>query len=428
MAVTKMEEQDLQRSISVTDHIAQTHRKAQMGDLVLHRLIDYDETDLLCPINHLYNYLPSSTRWLSPQPISLPTSIASALRRKCMKTSQGNPNSIRLRPFEAGLPVHTGLTQFRQCTHWKTSARAGEILLQLFARDPLCAEVNVGKGQSLASQALKQLTISPVDTYARFAIYMNPRADQERARLLGQSMVLIFVFDGSSFLASHVSDQLRDLFVARLNGTLPATTAHTPLQAEMTQLREKLLRCDEEEGNGGREILQHLIEFYHHSPPSAFTCVRDYLDYRYEDIANRFIWAGAKFSLNSSVDLDNYKYKTLLRHLGDHMSIANDIASYAKEKRSFEKGDAAAMINVVHVIAQKEGLGNEQAKCMAYAWQLWTENQISEEIKRLHDGSLLDLEEWAFVDACLLAASGNLLTSVVIPRYGGERIKRAEAS
>lgn len=204
MATTTTEEQDFKRSIGVTDYMAQTSRKAQMGDLELHRLIDYDETDLLCPINYMYNCLPSSTLWLNPQPVSLPTSIASALRRRCTETTQGSPNSIRLRPFEAGLPIHTGLTQFRQSTHWKTSARAGEILLQLCARDPLCAEVTVGKGQSLASQALKQLTVSPVDTYGRFAIYMSPRADQARARLLGQSVVLIFLFDGSSFLASHV--------------------------------------------------------------------------------------------------------------------------------------------------------------------------------------------------------------------------------
>lgn len=86
------------------------------------------------------------------------------------------------------------------------------------------------------------------------------------------------------------------------------------------------------------------------------------------------------------------------------------------------------MINVVHVIAQTEGLGDEQAKFMAYAWQLWTENQISEEIQRLHDGGTLDLEEWAFVDACMLAASGSLLTSAVLPRYGGEKIQRTEAA
>jgi ribosome assembly protein YihI (activator of Der GTPase) len=65
----------------------------------------------------------------------------------------------------------------------------------------------------------------------------------------------------------------------------------------------------------------------------------------------------------------------------------------------------------------------DSAKSMAYAKQLWTENEISKELERLRHGNKMSFEEWRFVDGCLVAASGNLLTSVVIARYGGENAR-----
>lgn len=78
------------------------------------------------------------------------------------------------------------------------------------------------------------------------------------------------------------------------------------------------------------------------------------------------------------------------------------------------------MINLVHVIMEVEHMHAVEAKSMAYAWQLSTEDEILRELEGLTGRDELSAEEWRFVDACLLAASGNLLTSIVISRYGGE--------
>ena len=138
-----------------------------------------------------------------------------------------------------------------------------------------------------------------------------------------------------------------------------------------------------------------------------------------------FAWAQVKFSIKSCVSFEEPKLQKILHLLGDQMIITNDIASYAKEKRAYERGSAAAFINIVRMFAETERMDDDQAKSMAYAWQLGTENQIMEELNHLHANELLDLEEWALVDACMLAISGNLLTSVVIPRYGGKETKRS---
>ena len=78
------------------------------------------------------------------------------------------------------------------------------------------------------------------------------------------------------------------------------------------------------------------------------------------------------------------------------------------------------MINLVQVIMKVDRIEAMAAKSMAYAWQLYTENEILKELRALKRSNRLSVEDWRLLDACLLAASGNLLTSVVISRYGGE--------
>jgi hypothetical protein len=78
------------------------------------------------------------------------------------------------------------------------------------------------------------------------------------------------------------------------------------------------------------------------------------------------------------------------------------------------------MINLVHVIMQSYRLDAEAAKSMAYGWQLHSEDRVGKEIEVLRRTGDLSLDEWRFLESCLHAASGNLFTSMVIWRYGGE--------
>lgn len=78
------------------------------------------------------------------------------------------------------------------------------------------------------------------------------------------------------------------------------------------------------------------------------------------------------------------------------------------------------MINLVYVIMKVDRMEAVAAKSMAYAWQLYTENEILGELKELKMQDKLSVEDWRLLDACLLAASGSLLTSVVMSRYGGQ--------
>lgn len=83
--------------------------------------------------------------------------------------------------------------------------KTSEDLLELFAKDRHSSEVVVSNGASMASLVEKQLKTGVAETYARFSIYMYPEADEMRIKLLGQCMVLIFVFDGEQKF--HVGDR-----------------------------------------------------------------------------------------------------------------------------------------------------------------------------------------------------------------------------
>ena len=133
-----------------------------------------------------------------------------------------------------------------------------------------------------------------------------------------------------------------------------------------------------------------------------------------------YLLAMSKFAIRSTVHLENPALHRFLHHLGNSASIQNDLASYEKEKRHFETGRSASMINIVHTITELERLSATEAKTMAYAWQLFMENETLRELEELKRRDELSGAEWRFVEACLLMAGGNLLASVVVSRYGGE--------
>ena len=121
--------------------------------------------------------------------------------------------------------------------------------------------------------------------------------------------------------------------------------------------------------------------------------------------------ACSKVSIGSSVHEDDPNLRRIVRHIGDHIDIVNDLASYEKEKRGFETGKSKSFINLVHVIMKLEHVEVEVAKSMAYAWQLCMENAILEDLEALKRRDDVTVEEWKFID---------VLTSVVMSRYSGK--------
>jgi hypothetical protein len=58
----------------------------------------------------------------------------------------------------------------------------------------------------------------------------------------------------------------------------------TPLQALINIIMQDLHDEDLKGGNGGKEVIERLVDFCNHLPPTKeFTTLREFLDYRIED-------------------------------------------------------------------------------------------------------------------------------------------------
>ena len=165
----------------------------------LSKLATFNDKKFFCPVEYIYDYLPPQVNWLKVQPISLRRLFAvheEQSKLTFINHQAQEKHSILLDTQAANLPIHTGLGEFRQSRHWKTSEQATRELLELFAQDRRCGEVLLQDGQSMASVAEEQLTPGFIHTYSRFPVYLFIEADENRLKLVAESVILIFAFDG----------------------------------------------------------------------------------------------------------------------------------------------------------------------------------------------------------------------------------------
>ncbi|OJD30038.1 sesquiterpene cyclase protein [Diplodia corticola] len=398
------------------------------------RLASTEDHAHLFSVNYSYDYLRDvSLDFLQLPSLKLNNLVASGAlldRAGVPATASSNSkaaNWIDIFPADAGIASRTALRVFRQSKYWRTVLSAGSDALQHFLQDDSFKQaVRSGKTFSKISAKLLQ---NIEDGFLRFAVYLFPEADEQQVKLLAIVMVYIFVFDDLWEMEDGEEvTKLRDDFVSRLQtsdkaGESPAeTSTKTPLQAMIDQSIAELRQFS---STGGQEVIDELIGFCSHPPPPPrpFADLADYLAYRREDAAYPCILACTKFSIDSTVDIHSPRMAKIIELMGNHMIFANDLGSFAKEKRAFSAGKIQHLINSVHVVKQLLGLpSDEAAKGVVYGLQLQVECDMDAEVGRLleEDGGL-DKEEWRFLDACLLLTAGNLLCTSIMDRYGGEQ-------
>jgi hypothetical protein len=201
-------------------------------------------------------------------------------------------------------------------------------------------------------------------------------------------------------------------------------------------------------GNGaGEEVLEHLRVYFRRAPPPQhFPDFEEFMKCRVEDAAvpyvtsqktfhleymtkgtfsslicnNRLVFACVKFSLGSSIIIESPKLAKFIQLAARHIAIVNDLGSWKKEKQHYDSGNVLYLLNTVDAVGKALCLDEDSAIEMAYALQLQTECQIDDELEHLINTGVLDEEDWRFIDGVLLVLSGNVLTCVVMSRYGGE--------
>ncbi|PPQ87415.1 hypothetical protein CVT25_008111 [Psilocybe cyanescens] len=170
-------------------------------------------------------------------------------------------------------------------------------LLELFAAD---RTATIALGQSKKSYPdVAMAEIGRVDdSRSRFAVFMWLAADQRRRELLAASMVVpvdIWEMNGDGTkIPSKNETCAKNARFGRFSSNI--SLAHKqPMSAQCTmQLRFKLQAFrpqalimqdfhneDLKEGNSRRDVIERLVDFCDHPPPTKyFTTLREYLDYR----------------------------------------------------------------------------------------------------------------------------------------------------
>ncbi|RCI09985.1 hypothetical protein L249_8495 [Ophiocordyceps polyrhachis-furcata BCC 54312] len=218
--------------------------------------------------------------------------------------------------------------------------------------------------------------------------------------------------------------RVQQVFVDRMRpGRNPTGDHMSSLESIIDRTMARILELDEESGNNaGRDMIDLMIRFFTRpAPPDKYDSMEDFLLYRHEDAAVPYVLGCTKFSLNSSVHLDSPRLARYLRLVKDHVSIANDLGSWEKEKAAYDSGRVLYMINVVDVVKQLFSCPTfEAAVALSQALQYQVECAIDDELERLVRDDALTAEEWRFVDATLSVMSGNVLVSTIMSRYGGQ--------
>ncbi|KAF2655150.1 hypothetical protein K491DRAFT_571619, partial [Lophiostoma macrostomum CBS 122681] len=298
---------------------------------------------------------------------------------------------------------------------WRASIDASWKFIELLAKDESVADIPIRGDVTLRTIASHELRPGFEQRSARATAYMYPFCgEQRRLEIIAVLMTMLFLFDGK--FARICSENCADLFPS------PTTSSNSPLQSYLNAVITDIHASDRRAGNGGAEVHAEMRKTFSYLRPEAtLTSVEEYLRFRRQNVCAGFVFASIKFSIASSVDMHQPHLVQIMTWAADHLSIVNDLYSYAKEARAFNDKSCPDLINVVSVLQRvTDAPDDESALQMAFALLLQREEWMFEKLTNLRSTGALDEETWTFLRAVWACLSGNVMYSMTCERYGGE--------
>jgi hypothetical protein len=169
-----------------------------------------DHNAFVWPIRYSYDYMPTNEASMPPfvdltcfpdleaEKISVEAAISAVhvgTEYSIKKSERLSMNSIPVFPVQAKLPWYSSIHHVRQNIHWPVAVEATQVLLQHFASDQTATSMLKEGGRSYAKIAAKELPTLH-DNWTRFNAYSWPAASEKRMKLLAETLVYLFIFDG----------------------------------------------------------------------------------------------------------------------------------------------------------------------------------------------------------------------------------------
>ncbi|KAE8132747.1 isoprenoid synthase domain-containing protein [Aspergillus pseudotamarii] len=340
-------------------------------------------------------------------------------------------NSIVLYPSELSISWPSYLPCCRQSKHWKIAESMTKELLDTIYEDSRREAQDNGamppELQDTSSEVKMRKEVELMATSVKSAAYMYPSASPVRAGMLSQSMLLVFLHDGEchSHTFRSVGSTITDaIFTTYEPKTGTPQRRHEPLCGFLTAIIE-------EDPSLGRRLLSSIVTWLNHTKgyqsmsATVFESLRNYLDFRSDDIAREFIITQVMFACNIHLsETEIQVFNNLIRIHVTHLSLTNDLYSFERENKEHER-TGGLIINAIEVIRHVYQVSLVTAKQLTRGFILDTERAFSGEFKKLISSGLLNNGQIRFAKALAECLAGQIFYSITSGRYGGDKAVRA---
>ncbi|KAB8201335.1 isoprenoid synthase domain-containing protein [Aspergillus parasiticus] len=342
-------------------------------------------------------------------------------------------NSIVLYPSKLSIYWPSYLPCCRQSKHWEIAESMTRELLDAIyegsCRETQDDGVMPPELQDMSSEVRMRKETELIATSVKSAAYMYPNASPVRAGMLSQSMLLVFLHDDvveTSPLdaGSTITDAIFATYEPK-TGTA---------QRRREALGGFLTAIIEEDPSLGKRLLSSIFAWLNHTKgywsisPAIFESLRNYLEFRSDDIACEFIITQALFACNIHLsETEIQVFNNLIRIYVTHISLTNDLYSFERENEEHER-TGGLLINAIEVIRKVYQVSPVAAKQLARGFILDTESAFSGEFKKLISSGLLNSAQIRFAKALAECLAGQIFYSITSGRYGGDQAARGNST
>nr|BCP56498.1 phomopsene synthase [Diaporthe amygdali] len=148
----------------------------------------------------------------------------------------------------------------------------------------------------------------------------------------------------------------------------------------------------------------------------------DYMEYRIVDCASYFLIALSTFAMALTIPAeDKDEVFTLTRPVWAAAALTNDVQSWEKEDKLFQKDNATDMTNGVWMLMKQYSIGVEEAKRRILGKAREHVAEFVKTLSQIHNRLDLSLDSRLFVEAMQYMISGNLMWGISTPRYHSDQ-------
>ncbi|KNG83892.1 hypothetical protein ANOM_006563 [Aspergillus nomiae NRRL 13137] len=364
------------------------------------------------PVHHSYDPVPTTSD--SPN-----HDLFDFLAKAAKDDPALHRSSFCLNPEDLGVSWQTFFPACRQSRQWREAEDAAQELTDRLFR----AKGSSGSSLCKHWRDLAEI-LQVVETAVGCTVYMYPRADLVRIRLLAQLHVVMWIHDDVPRIAKCHQEELQQ--GRRSPATPTRTSCHegsSPICRLVSSVLQDILQADP---IIGFEVAAGALKWYRRSRAHCSrdqgncrpTTISDYLEASVGDVTTDVYLAMIRFA--GSIHLTSRQSQdpilnNIVNIWSKHRIIVKDLFSYEKDCLEHQVNDSA-IVNAVQVLQSEFNVSPATAKEVARNIQLDTEREMHALYKEILGRTGNGSPEARYVRALVESLAGNVFYSSTAER------------